>query len=156
MHIFMVWAPGTSYFMAKAEPIISLPYETSYFLSSWYQWLCLRPSDAPARNLAVILASFLLFTYSSVARSCLTLATPWTAARQASLSITNSRNSCPSDQSIQPSHPLLSPSPPAFNLSQHHGLFQGVSSSHLTKMAKVLEFQLQHQTFQWIFRTDFS
>ena len=54
---------------------------------------------------------------------------------------------------IQPSHPLLSPSPPAFNLSQHLGLFQWVSSSH--QMAKVLEFHLQHQSFQWIFRTDF-
>ena len=53
---------------------------------------------------------------------------------------------------IQPSHPLLSPSPPAFNLSQHQGLFQWVSSSH--QVAKVLEFQLQHQSFQWIFRTD--
>ena len=42
---------------------------------------------------------------------------------------------------IQPSHPLSSPSPPAFNLSQHQGLFQGVSSSH--QVAKVLEFQLQ-------------
>ena len=52
---------------------------------------------------------------------------------------------------IQPSHPLLSPSPPAFNLSQHQGFFQGVSSSH--QIAKVLEFQLQHQSFQWIFRT---
>ena len=46
---------------------------------------------------------------------------------------------------IQPSHPLSSPSP-AFNLSQHQGLFQGVSSSH--QVAKVLEFQLQHQSFQ--------
>ena len=54
---------------------------------------------------------------------------------------------------IHPSHPLSSPSPPAFNLSQHHGLLQGVSSSH--QVAKVLEFQLQHQSFQWIFRTDF-
>ena len=54
---------------------------------------------------------------------------------------------------IQASHPLLSPSPPAFNLSQHQGLFQWVSSSH--QVAKVLEFQLQHQSFQWIFRTDF-
>ena len=41
---------------------------------------------------------------------------------------------------IQPSHPLLSPSPPAFNLPQNQDLFQWVSSSHL--MAKVLEFQL--------------
>ena len=54
---------------------------------------------------------------------------------------------------IQLSHPLLPPSPPAFNLSQHQGLFQRVSSSH--QVAKVLEFQLQQQFFQWIFRTDF-
>ena len=54
---------------------------------------------------------------------------------------------------IQPSHPLSSPSPPAFNLSQHQGLFQWVSSSH--QVAKILEFQLQCQSFQWIFRTNF-
>ena len=51
---------------------------------------------------------------------------------------------------IQPSHPLL-PCFPAFNLSQHQGLFQWVSSSH--QVAQVLE--LQHQSFQWIFRVDF-
>ena len=54
---------------------------------------------------------------------------------------------------IQPSRPLLSPSPPASNLSQHQGLFQWVNSSH--QVAKVLELQLQHQSFQWIFRVDF-
>ena len=53
---------------------------------------------------------------------------------------------------IQPSHPLSSPSP-AFILSQHQGLFKKVSSSH--QVAKVLEFRLQDQSFQWIFRTDF-
>ena len=53
---------------------------------------------------------------------------------------------------IQPSHPLLSLSPPAPNSSQHQGLFQWVNSSH--EVAKVLEFQLQHQSFQWIPRTD--
>ena len=53
---------------------------------------------------------------------------------------------------IQPSHPLLSPSPPAPNPSQHQGLFQWVSSSH--QVANVLEFQLQHQSFQWTPRTD--
>ena len=47
---------------------------------------------------------------------------------------------------IQPLHPLLSPSPPAPNPSQHHSLFQGVNSSH--EVAQVLEFQLQHQSFQ--------
>ena len=56
-------------------------------------------------------------------------------------------NSCP----IQPSYPLASPSPPIFNLSQHYGLFKWVSSSH--QVAKILELQLQHQSFQ--FRTDF-
>ena len=54
---------------------------------------------------------------------------------------------------IQPSHPLSTPSSPALNLSQHQGLFKWVSSLH--QVAKVLEFQLQHQSFQWIFRTDF-
>ena len=53
---------------------------------------------------------------------------------------------------IQPSHPLSSASPPAFNLPQHQGLFQQVSSSH--QVAKVLEFQFQHQSFQWTPRTD--
>ena len=54
---------------------------------------------------------------------------------------------------IQPSHPLSAPSPPALNISQHQGLFKWVSSSH--QVAKILEFQLQNQSFQWIFRTDF-
>ena len=54
---------------------------------------------------------------------------------------------------IQPSHPLSPPSPATFNLSQHQGLFQGVSSSH--QVAKVLELQLQHQSFWWKFRIDF-
>ena len=48
---------------------------------------------------------------------------------------------------IQPSHPLSSPSPSALNLFQHQGLFKWVSSLH--QVAKVLEFQLQHQSFQW-------
>ena len=54
---------------------------------------------------------------------------------------------------IQPSHPLFFPSPLPFNLSQHRGLFQWVSSSH--ELVKVQELQLQHQSFQWIYRTDF-
>ena len=53
---------------------------------------------------------------------------------------------------IQPSRPLSSPSP-AFNPSQHQGLFKWVSSSY--QVPKILEFQLQQQAFQWIFRTDF-
>ena len=53
---------------------------------------------------------------------------------------------------IQPSHPPLSPSPPVFNFSQHQGLFKWVSSLH--QLAKGLELQLQHQSFQWTPRTD--
>ena len=53
---------------------------------------------------------------------------------------------------LQPSHPLLSPSPPAFNLSQHQSLFLWISSSQ--QVVSVLESQLQHQSFQWIFRVD--
>ena len=67
-------------------------------------------------------------------------------------SIGDSASTSVSD-AIQPSCPLLSPSPPTFNLSQHQGLFQWVSFSH--QVAKVFEFQLQHQSFQWIFRVDF-
>ena len=62
-------------------------------------------------------------------------------------------DSCPLSWWCHPSHPLSSPSPPAFNLSQHQGLFKWFSSLHL--VAKVLEFQLQYQSFQWIIRVDF-
>ena len=54
---------------------------------------------------------------------------------------------------IQPPHPLSSPSLPALSLFQHQGLFQWGGSLH--QVAKVLELQLQHKFFQWIFRTDF-
>ena len=53
---------------------------------------------------------------------------------------------------IQPSHPLSSPFPPALSLSQHQGLFQWVDSSH--QVSRELELQLQHQSFQWIFRVE--
>ena len=90
--------------------------------------------------------------------SCVQLfRTPWTAACQASLSFTIFRSllKLMSIESAIPSNhlilccPLLLP----FNLSQHQGLFQWVGSSH--QVAKVLELQLQHQSFQWVFRVDF-
>ena len=63
-------------------------------------------------------------------------------------------NPCPLSPWYHPtSHPLSSTSPPALNLSQHQGLFKWVSSSH--QVAKLLKFQLQHQSVQWIFRADF-
>ena len=110
-------------------------------------------------RLDVIIIHVLLTQFSSIqslSRVWL-FATPWTAAVQASLSITNldlaHTHVHQVSDAIQPSHLLSSPSPPAFNLSQHQGLFQGASSFH--HVAKVLELQLQHQFFQWIFWIDF-
>ena len=107
---------------------------------------------------------FVFFTYislvqfSSVAQSCPTLcdpmnrSTPGLPLHHQLPEFTQTHVHWVSD-AIQPSHPLSSPSPPAHNLSQHRGLFQWVSPSH--QVAKVLELQLQQQTFQWIFRVDF-
>ena len=83
-------------------------------------------------------------------------ATPWTATHQASLS--PSPRTCPSSCPLPWwCHPAISSSVTlfcyAFDLSQHQGLFQWVGSSH--QVAKVLELQLQHQVFQWVFRVDF-
>ena len=84
-------------------------------------------------------------------------ANPWTAAFQASLSITISRSLLKLmfiETAVPSSHFILSsPSHPAFNLSQHQSLFQWASS--LNKVAQGLELQLQHRYFQWIFRIDF-
>ena len=96
--------------------------------------------------------------FSSVAQFCLTLCDPMDCQHASPHCLSPAprvySNSCHwVSDAIQPSYSLSSPSPPAFNLSQHRGLFQGVSSLH--QMVKVLEFQLQHQSFQWIFRTDF-
>ena len=95
--------------------------------------------------------------FSSVAQSCLTLcdpmnrSTPGLPVHHQLLEFTQTHVHWVCD-AIQPSHPLLSPSPPAPHPSQHQGLFQWVNSSH--QVAKVLEFQLQHQSFQWTTRTD--
>ena len=98
------------------------------------------------------------FQFNSVTRSYLTLcdpmdcSTPGFPVHHQLLEPAQTHIHWGSD-AIQPSHPLLSPSPPAFNFSKHQGLFQWVSCS--LQVAKVLEFQLQHRSFQWIFRTDF-
>ena len=99
-----------------------------------------------------------LVQFSSVAHSCLTLCDPMDCSMPGfpvhhQLPKLAQTHVYQVGDAIQPSHPLSSSSPPAFRLSPHHGLFQWVSSSH--QVAKVLEFQLQHQSFQWIFRTDF-
>ena len=96
--------------------------------------------------------------FSSVAQSCPTLcnpmdcSTPGLPVQCQLLEFTQTYVHWVGD-AIQPSHPLLSPSPPAPNRSQHQCLFQWVNSSH--EVAKVLDFQLQHQFFQWTLRTNF-
>ena len=96
--------------------------------------------------------------FSSVTQSCLTLCHPMNRSTPAFLvhhqlpEFTQTHVNRVGD-AIQPSHPLSTPSPPAPSPSQHQGLFQWVNSSH--EVDKVLEFQLQHQSFQWTPRTDF-
>ena len=84
-------------------------------------------------------------------------ATPWTAAHQASLSFTNPWSLLKLMSIELEIHTTISSSIVPFSSClqyfQHQGLFQWVSSSH--QVAKVLEFPLQHQPFQWIFKTDF-
>ena len=95
---------------------------------------------------------------SSVAQSCLTLCNPVNCSTPG-LSVHHQLPEFPQTHvhwvgdAIQPSYLWSSPSPPAFNLSQHQDLFQWISSSH--QVAKVVELPLQHQSFQWIFRADF-
>ena len=100
----------------------------------------------------IVLYSLEYLISSAQSLSCVQLfATPWTAARQASLSITSSWSSLKlmSIESVMPSSHLIVCHP---LLLLHHSLFQWVNSSH--EVAKVLEFQPQHQSFQWKPRTD--
>ena len=115
-------------------------------------------ADYLAIDVANISWVIICIHFSSVAQSCLTLcdlmdcSTPGLPVHHQLPELAQSYVHRVGD-AIQPSHPLSSPSPPAFNLSQHQGLFQWVSSSH--QVTKVLELQLQHQFVQWIFRTGF-
>ena len=96
--------------------------------------------------------------FISVPQLCLTLcntmdfSTPSFPVHHQLPEFTQTHVHCIGD-AIQPSHPLSSPSPPALNLSQHQDLFQWVGSSH--QVARVLEFQVHHQSFQSTFKTDF-
>ena len=95
--------------------------------------------------------------FSSVAQSCLTLLHPMNRRTRGfpvhhQLPEFTQTHAHRVSDATQPSHPLSSPSPPAPNPSPHQGLFQWVNTSH--EVAKVLEFQLQHHSFQWTRRTD--
>ena len=94
----------------------------------------------------------------SVTQSCLTLCDPLDCSTSGTPVLHYLPESVQTpvhwvSDAIQPSHPLLLPSPPAFNLSQHQGLFQWVGSSH--QVAKVFVLQLQQKSFEWVFRVDF-
>ena len=131
-----------------------------------YYIILLSHSDSthlyPILLLTCMLKSFWIlipfhWSVSSVAQSCPTLCDPMNCSMPG-LSVHHQLPEFTQTHvhqvgdAIQPSHPLSSPSPPAPNPSQHQGLFQWVNSSH--KVAKVLEFQLHHQSFQWTPRTD--
>ena len=115
----------------------------------WYLFKCFSFSATDI--------SFSLTQFSSVAQSCPTLCSPMNRSTPGlpvhhQLPESTQTHVHQVGDAIQPSHPLLCPSPPVLNLSQHQGLFKWVSSSH--QVAKVLEFQLQHQSIQWTPRTD--
>ena len=133
----------------------------STFQAQWNAKSKSQPDNArPTQLISTLPSSFsdILLQFSSVAQSCPTLCNPMNHSRPGLPvhhqlpEFTQTHVHWVGD-AIQPSHPLSSPSPPVFNLSQHQGFFKWVSSSH--QVAKVLELQLQHQSLQWIFRTDF-
>ena len=130
--------------------VISLPMKINKFILK-------KEVTAISKNNALPLTQMLWDQFSSGAQSCETLCDPRDCCTlgfpvlHQLLEPTQTHVRQVSD-AIQPSHPLSSPSP-AFNLSQHQGLFKWISSSH--QVGNLLEFQLQHQSFQWVFRTDF-
>ena len=146
-------------FYEQAFPLISFHPQIlgqSCFWSKMWESLLKAISNQREDNLFLAVTHLVQFT--SVAQSCLTLCDPMNcnmpgfAVHYQLLEFTQTHVHW-AGNAIQPSPPLSSPSPPTFNLSQLLGLFKWVSSSH--QVAKVLEFQLQHQSFHWIFKTDF-
>ena len=102
-------------------------------------------------SILIVQRNKLRFQFSSATQSCLTLCNPMDCSTLGfpvhhQLPELTKTHIHQVGDAIQPSHPRSSPSPPTFNLSQHQGLFQWVNSFH--QLAKVLEFQLQHQSFQ--------
>ena len=158
--------------LSSENPTSNFLVRTTDFLLFPHRWIHSRimvPHNSPRvesktawrvdvdRNRTWLLQPLSSVQFSSVTQSCPTLCDPLDCSTPGFLvhhqlpELTQTYIHRVGD-AIQPSHPLLSSSPPAFNLSQHQGLFRWVSSSQ--QVAKVLEFQLQHQSFQWIFSTD--
>ena len=155
--------PNTSILTSHLSPFYCLPWRINFqiymtdhinpLLKNW-QYICF---NATLSNHPTLSFPRLSFQLSSVTQSCLSLCSPMSCStpglpvQHQLLEPTQTHVHWVGD-AIQPSQPLLSPSSPALNISQHQGFFKWVSSSH--QVAKVWEFQLQHQTFQWTPRTD--
>ena len=149
----LFWQRSVLYIASKRECFLAI-----FIFKRSPEFLGLRPLSSPSKCISWTFASFISSVqFSSVAQSCPTLcdpmnhSTPGLPVHHQLPEFTQTHVHWVSD-AIQPSHPLSSPSPPAPSPSQHQGLFQWVNSSH--EVAKVLEFQLQHQSFQWTPRTD--
>ena len=150
--------------MPKSTVTLSFPDLLLYILDTriispwWYPTVSLKSSSPKTASFTLSLIGFVLILFSLVTQSCLTICDPIHCSTSGLPvhhqlpEFTQTHAHWVSD-AIQPSHPPLSPSSLAFNLFQYQGLLNWVSSSH--KVAKILAFQLQHQSFQWIFRTDF-
>ena len=163
--MFLVYPMGSS---TKLTLLIPLPHRPPTPSITWCYWLWDKwfiYYDCIQIVLSTFAATWIFteisylyicfhcsFQFSSVAHWCPILCGPVNCSTQG-LSVhhqlpesTQTHVHWVSD-AIQPSHPMSSPSPPTLNLSQHQCLFQWVSSLH--QVAKVLEFELQHQSFQW-------
>ena len=152
----MLQVPGLWYLLTETLPLQGLQQAFSSIRTKIMS-ICHRKSSSKSRKKCHLPPHKQNpFHFSSVAQSCLTLCHPVDCSTldfpvHHQLPDPTQTHVHRIGDAIQPSHPLSSPSPPIFNLSQHRGLFKWVCSSH--QVAKVLEFQ--HQSFQWIFRTDF-
>ena len=142
---------GLLWMTEKAGPRDAMLCSMSLSRSSWrYSTIWMRMATS-IHCLSVLPSQYLCLQFSSVAQSCLTLCDPMNRSMPG-LPLYHQLPESTQTQvhwvgdAIQPSHPLSSPSPPALNLSQHQGLFKWGSSLH--QVAKVLEFQLQHQSQQ--------
>ena len=145
-----LWGPGSRGF-SKWLLVMVLVLASEKGYSNIFSWFCVH-SFLPFSKSQLSSIQFI-----SVAQSCPTLcdpvsrSTPGLPVHHQLRAFTQTHVHWVSD-AIQPSHPVSSPSPPAPNPSQHLGLFQWVNSSH--EVAKVLEFQLWHLSFQWTPRAD--
>ena len=156
----MLWWPFSTYKVGNISLMLHSACFSKYFFSiiiSLFSSLNSEPDCKVRKNTETATAFLVIHSYCSVAQSYLTLCDPMNCSmpglpvHHQLLDLTQTHVHQVGD-AIQPSHPLLAPSPPAFNLSQDQDLFKWASSLH--QVAKVLEFQLQHQSFQWTLRTD--